>query len=134
VARGRLLSAYREDVSAEVVVRFNDRINARDVDGLAELMSGDHRFVDSAGEVVSGKDACLAAWRGFFDAFPGYRNVFESVADADGVVTVIGRSVCPALAALDGPALWRAVVTSGLVAEWRVYDDTPESRRHLGLG
>ena len=50
-----------------IAVRFNESINSRDVGGLAELMSDDHRFVDSEANAVSGKQACLDAWRGFFD-------------------------------------------------------------------
>jgi hypothetical protein len=51
----------------------------------------------------------------------------------DGIVFAIGRSVCSTEAALDGPAIWTARTESGRVSEWRVYDDTPESRRQLGL-
>jgi hypothetical protein len=35
--------------------------------------------VDSAGATIDGKVACLDAWRGFFAAFPDYRNVFEEL-------------------------------------------------------
>ncbi len=34
---------------------------------------------------------------------------------------------------LDGPALWSARVRDGLVSEWRVYEDTLENRRKIGL-
>lgn len=104
------------------VVRFNDAINARDLPSLARLMTDDHRFVDSAGEVVDGKDACVEAWSGFFAAFPDYRNTFESLDAAEpGVVEVRGRSDC-SVAELTGPARWRVVVRGPAVAEWRVFD------------
>lgn len=104
-----------------VVAAFNDRINSRDPDGLAELMTGDHTFVDSAGGTVSGKRACVEAWRGFFASFPDYRNVFATTSVAGDTVVVTGHSECsePALA---GPALWRATVRDGLVARWQVED------------
>jgi uncharacterized protein (TIGR02246 family) len=120
------------DQAAAVTVRFNEMINARDLAGLAELMSDDHRFVDTTGHVVAGKSACLAAWRGFFAAYPTYRNVFESVREDDDTVTVAGHSTCSDDPGLAGPALWTAHVRDSLVAEWRVYDDTPEVRRRLG--
>jgi ketosteroid isomerase-like protein len=107
------------------VTRFNAMINARDADGLARLMTDDHRFVDSAGQAVSGRQACRDAWSGFFAAF--------SVGERDGVVVVTGRSVCSEHPDLAGPALWTARVDGGLVAEWRVYDDTPETRAELGV-
>lgn len=107
---------------AALVRAFNDAINARDTDALAELMTDDHRFVDPAGAVVEGKAACLDAWRGFFAAFPDYRNVFDRVAgDGRGGVDVEGRSECTD-PRLHGPARWHAAVRDGRVAEWRVTD------------
>ncbi|MCB0964539.1 MAG: nuclear transport factor 2 family protein [Acidimicrobiales bacterium] len=108
------------EANVDVVVEFNRCINDGDLDGLRRLMAPDHRFVDSAGGVVEGVEACVAAWRGFFRSFPGYRNVFTAVeAVSSTEVVAQGRSECT-VAALDGPARWRAVVRGGLVAEWRV--------------
>jgi ketosteroid isomerase-like protein len=115
-----------------VAARFNDCINRRDDDGLATLMSDDHRFIDAEGGSVSGKQACLDAWRGFFGSFPDYRNVFTSLTARDDVVTIVGYSECadPRLA---GPALWTATIQGELVAEWRVYADTRQMRARLGI-
>jgi ketosteroid isomerase-like protein len=109
---------------------FNESINGRDIGGLAALMSEDHTFVDTEGGAVSGRHACLAAWRGFFAAFPDYRNVFASVSAYGDVVAMTGRSLCSE-PSLSGPALWTATVRDGKVAQWRVYADTPENRRLL---
>jgi ketosteroid isomerase-like protein len=102
------------------------------VDGLARLMTDDHVFIDSVGGRVEGMQRCLAAWRGFFDAFPDYRNVFTSMSASADMVVVTGRSVCSE-PALDGPALWTARIRDGRVCEWRVYEDTPETRTRIGL-
>lgn len=105
-----------------VVLAFNAAINRGDLPGLGRLMADDHRFVDTAGDAVTGKPACLEAWRGFFESFPDYRNVFDSVRSGPaGIVEVLGRSEC-SVAALAGPARWRAVVADGLVVEWQVFD------------
>lgn len=105
-----------------VVRSFNDAINRRDLPALTELMSPGHRFVDSAGVTVDGRDACAEAWRGFFESFPDYRNIFEAAEDhGDGVVTVTGHSRC-SFAPLAGPAEWRAVVSGGRVDVWQVAD------------
>jgi ketosteroid isomerase-like protein len=103
------------------VAAFNDAINRRDLAALGRLMALDHRFIDSEGNVVAGKAACLVAWRQFFDAFPDYCNVFDDVRVDDRVVRVTGRSECsePLLA---GPARWRVVVDRSSVVEWRVFD------------
>lgn len=117
---------------ASAAVRFNDCINDRDVDGLADLMTDDHTFIDTEGGTVTGKQAALEAWRGFFAAFPDYRNVFTSVAARGEIITIVGHSVCsePALA---GPAIWTAKVTADQVAEWRVHADTQEIRARLDI-
>ena len=113
--------------------RFNEAINRRDLAALAKLMTDDHAFIDSSGEVFAGKGEVLRAWDGFFAAFPDYRNTWADVSTIGGIVVAIGRSVCSTEAALDGPALWAARTEGGRVSEWRVYDDTPESRTQLGL-
>ena len=108
------------DSNVATVIAFNDAINARDVDALGLLMHEQHRFVDSAGGVVEGKPACIEAWRGFFAAFPDYRNIFDDVrSDGPGAVEVRGRSEC-STPALDGAARWRALVEDGLVLQWQV--------------
>jgi ketosteroid isomerase-like protein len=134
---GKVSASYGERVPpgtdpTAVAARFNDSINRRDVDGLANLMSDDHRFVDTEANVVSGKQACLDAWRGFFDLFPDYRNVFTSLTANDDVVSIVGYSECadPSLA---GPALWTARVRGETVTEWRVHTDTPDTRAKLGI-
>src|SRR5262245_49524831 len=105
----------------DVVLAFNEAINARDLGALSALMTDDHRFVDSEGATVDGKGACTDAWRGFFAAFPDYRNVFDDVrSGAPGVVDIDGRSEC-SVAELDGPARWRAEVRDDKVAVWQVF-------------
>jgi ketosteroid isomerase-like protein len=115
-----------------VAVEFNAAINARDLDGLARLMTDDHQFVDTEEHTVLGKDACLESWRGFFDQFPDYRNVFTTLIPRDNVVLVIGYSTC-SFEPLDGPALWRAIVRDEKVAEWRVYADSEVTRQALAI-
>ncbi len=44
----------------EIVLEFMDRINKRDVDKLAELMTEDHLFVDSLGQRVLGREKMRA--------------------------------------------------------------------------
>jgi ketosteroid isomerase-like protein len=112
---------------------FNDAITARDIGALRGLMSHDHTFIDSAGNVVSGREDALEAWQGFFEAFPGYRNVWTTVTTSGERLTACGHSICAVDPRLDGPALWTASAFGGKVSEWRVYEDTPETRALLGL-
>jgi ketosteroid isomerase-like protein len=114
--------------AVEVVLAFNEAINCRDLAALTALMTESHRFIDSAGATIEGRDACVEAWRGFFGHFPDYRNVFADTTDVgDGVVVVRGRSEC-SVAPLDGPAEWRAVVLHGRVDVWQVSEPASDTR------
>jgi ketosteroid isomerase-like protein len=115
------------------VLRFNHFINTQDLTGLNEMMTEDHAFIDSVGEIERGRKAMIQAWKTFFTLYPSYRNVFQQVTVEGDRVTMLGRSHCQEEPILDGPAIWTAHIRDNLVTEWRVYDDTPENRRTLGL-
>jgi ketosteroid isomerase-like protein len=115
------------------VLAFNDAINARDIAALGQLMTADHALIDSTGHTTSGRDEVLGAWRGFFDAYPDYRNVWSDVRAIGGVVIATGRSVCATDGRLDGPAIWAAKTRGERVSEWRIYEDTAANRRRLGI-
>jgi hypothetical protein len=68
----------------------------------------------------------------FFLSYPDYVNHFSIVESRNNLVLVIGFSTC-SHKPLDGPALWTAKIENNLVAEWRVYLDTPENREKLNL-
>ena len=66
--------------SAESVARaFVEAINRRDVEGLAALMTPEHRFIDSMGNVVEGREKMRAAWVGYFRMVPDYSIAIEEV-------------------------------------------------------
>jgi ketosteroid isomerase-like protein len=115
-----------------VVLQFNEYINNRDLQGLSNLMTEDHVFIDSNDDVHSGKGLMIKGWGDFFHQFPDYRNHFAIVESRGDRVFVIGHSTC-SFKPLDGPALWTVKVEDGLIAEWRVYLDTVENRENLDL-
>ena len=120
------------DQSTKTVSDFNGFINARDIEGLAAMMTDDHVFIDAANRQVIGKVDCIRAWKGFFAAFPDYQNHFEHVAAHGELIVITGHTSCSD-ARLAGAALWSAKVRDGHVSEWRVFDDTVSNRKLLGL-
>ena len=100
-------------------LRFNEKINQQDLEGLAELMTDDHTFVDAAGNITKGKKVVKEGWRGFFKKYPEYRNKFTSVTVQDNIVVMVGYSTC-SYKQLDGPNIWTAKIRGGRVSEWRV--------------
>lgn len=107
-------------------------INDQDLEGLTALMTEDHTFIDSSGEVQAGKDQMAAGWKEFFGRYPDYRNHFQYLINRGDWVYILGRSSCTHQS-LDGPAIWTARIDGGQVAEWRVYLDTESNRLKLDL-
>ena len=118
----------------DTVLAFIDRINAHHVEGLAELMSDDHTFIDAHGNQASGKETMIAGWHGYFEWFPDYyieiTDVFEKLdASADDQTFALfgfaggsfkgKQSECWRL-----PAAWKASVEHGRVTLWQVFADT----------
>jgi hypothetical protein len=127
---GGPLMEHREIIT--VALRFNEMINTRNLTGLAEMMTEGHIFIDIPGEIHEGRDHMVLGWFDFFKAYPDYRNNFTRVEARDGLVIMIGYSDC-SHEPLDGPSIWTARIHDGLVSEWRVYEDTGELRKSLGI-
>src|SRR5580700_946171 len=64
------MAAMTEPITDEsplhVARRFIDCINAGDGAGLCGLTTDDHRFIDSLGNLISGRQTIEAAWAGYF--------------------------------------------------------------------
>jgi ketosteroid isomerase-like protein len=110
------------------ILAFIDRINAHDVDGLADLMSDDHTFIDAHGSEVSGKDKMTPGWRGYFDWFPDYyievSEVFENGETFAMFGFAGGSYKGKSSESWRLPAAWKAIVKDGRVTLWQVFADT----------
>jgi ketosteroid isomerase-like protein len=132
---------------AKTVLQFLKRINQRDVDKLAELMTEDHVFIDSLGQSVRGREKMRAGWRSYFAFCPDYwvshEEIFENgnrvavFGSAGGTIAVNGK--LPAENQWRTPTAWLALVEKGMVKEWRVYADNKpvydilaKAKTHLG--
>lgn len=101
-------------------LRFNEKINRQDAEGLAELMTNDHTFIDSEGNTTRGKEAMKEGWNDFFKKYPDYRNNLTSVTVQNAVVVMVGYSTC-SHKALAGPNIWTAKITGEKVSKWTVH-------------
>jgi uncharacterized protein (TIGR02246 family) len=120
-------------IAAQAFVRA---INRQDVNALAELMTEDHRFTDSLGNVVEGREKMRAGWAAYFRMVPDYTIAVEETY-SDGPVVImlgdVGGTYAP-----DGElrpenrwkttAALRAVIEDGKVSEWKVYADNDPMR------
>lgn len=143
--------------SAEAVAHlFVRAINRQDASGLAELMTQEHRFVDSLGNVVKGRQEARDGWEGYFRMVPDYAITVQESYGAGPVVVMLGMargtyippvvevwSRNPMLSRIPDqaptaelkpenewktPAAFRVLVEDGLVAEWQVYADNEPLR------
>jgi ketosteroid isomerase-like protein len=120
------------DNAVDVARAFVEAINRQDVEGLVGLMTEGHRFTDSLGNVVAGRETMRGAWLGYFRMVPDYR-IDVAEAFADGAVVVMlgsaGGTYAPAGEHWTTPTVVRAKVEDGLVAEWSVFADNEPVRR-----
>jgi ketosteroid isomerase-like protein len=122
--------------------RFVRAINAHDLECLASLMTSDHRFIDSMGNVVEGRGAMLGGWRAYFAMVPDYKleinHCFVATKGATEVMLVGQASgsyqsngVRRADSSWSTPAALRAVVRDDQIAEWQVYADNEPIRLQM---
>ena len=116
-----------------VALQFNECINRRNLEGLVNLMTNDHTFIDSANNVVTGKSDNQKNWVRFFELFPDYQNVFESVCSKNSTVMMQGYSICPNEKLHNLRVIWTAQIEDNKVKEWRIYFDNEENKAILGI-
>lgn len=125
------------DSSIAVATAFVRAISRQDADTLAELMAVDHRFIDSLGNVVEGREKMHAGWLGYFRMVPDYALAIEETYAEGPVVLLLG--VAQGTYTADGtlkpenrwqaPVAIRAFVEEGKLAEWRIYADNEPIRK-----
>jgi ketosteroid isomerase-like protein len=124
-------------MSAKDIFRqFVQAINNRDVDALYALMSKDHRFIDSMGSVVDGRESMKKGWSGYFKMVPDYRIEIEEELESNETVFAIGKAMGTYTS--DGKikrgnywetiAAWKAIIKSGKVQLWQVIADNEPIR------
>jgi uncharacterized protein (TIGR02246 family) len=124
--------------SVECVARaFVNAINHQSVEGIADLMTEDHVFVDSLGTRIDGKQRMKAGWEGYFRMVPDYTIVIDETLVDGAVVVMLGTA--QGTYSTDGvlrpenrwstPATWRVLTRGPFVAEWRIYADNEPIRQ-----
>jgi SnoaL-like domain len=121
-----------------VAVSFIDCINRGDLEGLGRLMTVDHELRVFDEPPVVGRDANIAAWRGYLDAFPDYVIYPRGISEAGGTVAVLGYTTGSHLGLPDAEEsrqtlIWLADVVDGALRNWVLVEDSPVNRRRFGL-
>ncbi len=117
--------------SEEIARLFIEAINQQDLDQMKRLLDVDHRFTDSLGTSVEGREPVLAAWRTYFGWMPDYRINIEEILVQGRRVAMFGtaRGTFAPEGALreenrwELAAAWLAEVGESLIESWQVYAD-----------
>ena len=113
-----------ESKSKDLVLKFVERINARDADGLAELMTEDFTFVDYEGGGYAGRDDGRDNFAKYFELYPEYKIHVSEVLRSGKDIAILGTTTGSHVAAeveADEVVLWVAEVEGDLVSSWRIY-------------
>ncbi len=121
----------------DVALAFVEKINRHDVQGLCDLMTDDHRFIDSLGVEVRGRESMRKAWLAYFHMVPDFTIEVQRVLSDGPIVAIFGRSrgtFAPNGTLLQRnrwsmPSAWRAVIHDLSISEWQVYADNEPVRQ-----
>ena len=126
----------------EIAEQFVAAINAHNLERVVALMSADHRFCDSLGNVVEGHELMREGWAAYFGMVPDYHlNITGRFFAADNDAEIVLVGMAHGSYAVDGHtrpnSLWstpiaiRAVVHNSQIAEWHVYADNEPIREQM---
>ena len=91
-------------------------------------MTGDHRFIDSHGNEVVGKEKMTAGWRGYFEWFPVYAIEVNEIFERGETFAMFGFAGGSFKGKPESswrlPAAWKAIVKDSRVALPEVFADT----------
>jgi ketosteroid isomerase-like protein len=113
--------------SAETVRDFVAAINSHDVQRILDLCALEHRFVDSLGAAVIGRDNLQKAWTAYLDMFPDYTVTVDCMVASEDLVFLSGWAAGSLRTGRGNwriPAAWRAQVRSNLIESWQVFADS----------
>lgn len=127
------------DSAIAAVQAFVRAINRQDPAAMAELMPAGHRFTDSLGNMVEGREKMRTSWAAYFRMVPDYSLAIEEFYVNGPAVVMLG--IAQGTYSSDGtmkqknrwqtPAAVRALVEDGLIAQWQVYADNEPIREKM---
>jgi len=115
--------------STATALAFVEAINSKDIDGLAELMTEDHIFIDGDGSEYAGKDRMKTGWTEHFKIIPDLKlSISLQFEEKDTVIlvgqskgTIIDQGELKKENSWQVPSAWRVMVKSGKISVWQLY-------------
>ncbi|NTW31542.1 MAG: nuclear transport factor 2 family protein [Bacteroidetes bacterium] len=115
-----------------LVIEFVNFINQHDTEGISKLMSEEHVFTDSQGNIIQGRENMKKAWELYFEWFPDYTIEITDVIQGETCVAAFGFANGTFhnlhneknLNHFHLPSSWKIVLENDLVKKWQVFSDT----------
>jgi len=116
----------------KVVHDFIESINNANIDGIYNLMTSDHVFIDSQGNQIIANENMKKAWIGYFDLFPDYKIEITDTLQNDSILVMLGyasgtyntnKKSSDTNNYWRVPASWKTIVVDEKIKFWQVYAD-----------
>ena len=115
-------------MQVDLFYSFVKAINDHDVESLYNLMSESHKFIDSHGNEIYGRESMKDGWAGYFKWFPNYNIDVIDVFEKDNTIAAFGFANASYLGNDNNywriPAAWKAKIENDKISLWQVYADT----------
>ncbi|MFZ5981603.1 MAG: nuclear transport factor 2 family protein [Candidatus Zixiibacteriota bacterium] len=124
-------------MNAEDIARqFVDAVNKHSVSAIYALMTEDHQFIDSSGEVLEGREPMKHGWRGYFAMVPDYLIKVTEIFHNGSTVVFLGTASGTFKKGVtlksenywEIPAAWKVVVYGEQIRVWQIYCDSEPVR------
>ena len=125
--------------TADIAIKFIEKLNRRDFDGLSAYMSVDHKAIDESGGVTDGKQSAVKVISGYIKDRPNFQIHVNDVYVKGDEVMVVGRTTgsCTETSydvEIKEKLVYRFKVEDDLISEFQYalkFDDN--ARRDLGF-
>lgn len=134
----------------DIAQTYIDAINGKDLLQMASLTDEEVKFTDMGGWEEQGRLELSESMAGYYALFPNYKVSAQAFHFHDDVIIVecvtegnlsdIGRQEIEAQGMevppdemMHGPALWEFTIKDKIIMNWRMFPDTPEVRKELGV-
>ena len=122
----------------ETTFRYVEHINRQDVERLTQGMTEDHRFVDSSGDEVVGRDPMTDGWIDYFRMCPDYIIHVSEFHQQGNRVFLMGQTTgshldLPWREEFQDKVIWIADVKGDRISLWKILGDTEENRRAYAI-
>jgi ketosteroid isomerase-like protein len=115
----------------QVFQNFVNAINEHNVNKIFSLMTDDHKFIDSQGNVVLGKEQMKYGWIGYFQLFPDYKIEIKEIFLNGDTIAAFGFA-CATFQGLSDkkenywhlPVALKAIIKNEKIQLWQVYADS----------